>query len=136
MIAGLAFHHHGLALRSDADALIFLGALGYRAGEQVYDPVQDVRLRLCHHEAMPTVEIVMPGDRPGPLSGILSRHEQLLYHSCYEVADRGQAIATFEDMGLRVIDVLPPTPAILFGGRLVSFHTVMGYGLIELLDAR
>lgn len=135
MIAGLKFHHHGLALRNDADALIFLEALGYRAGALVYDPVQDVRLRLCVHDAMPTVEIVMPGERPGPLSGILSRHEQLLYHSCYEVADRSLTVAAFENLDLRLIEVLPPTPAILFGGRLVSFHTVMGFGLIELLDA-
>jgi len=132
---GLAFHHHGLALQNDGDAIVFLASLGYNAGPVVHDRIQDVRLRLCTHRTMPTVEIVMPGDAPGPLANILKRHEQLLYHSCYEVSSRERVLAMWEDANLRLFEVLPPTPAILFGGRKVSFHTVMGFGLVELLDS-
>ena len=134
MLAGLSFHHHGLALRHDDDAVLFLAGLGYAIGELVEDLVQDVRLRLCTHPAMPAVEIVLPGSGAGPLTGLLKRHDQLLYHTCYETADRAQALAAIEAAGLRAVEVLGPTPAVLFGGRLVSFHTVMGFGLIELLD--
>lgn len=134
MIGDLTFHHHGLALRQDGDALTFLRLLGYEAGEQVYDPVQDVRLRLCTRLGWPSVEIVLPGDRPGPLDGILRKHDQLLYHSCYETSDRASVLDEIERSGLRAIEVLSPKPAVLFGGRLVSFHTVLGFGLIELLD--
>lgn len=134
MIAGLAFHHHGLALRRDRDALGFLETLGYALGPQLHDPVQDVRLRLCMHPSLPTVEIVMPGNAPGPLEPILARGDATLYHTCYEVDDRQTVLEKFDDAGARIIDVLPPTPAILFGGRCVSFHTILGFGLIELLD--
>ena len=131
---GLTFHHHGLALHDDRDALVFLASLGYRAGALVHDPVQDVRLRLCTHASMPTVEIVMPGDAPGPLAGILKRHDQLLYHTCYEISSREAVLDGWRAADLRVFEVLPPTPAILFAGRKVSFHTIMGFGLVELLD--
>ena len=133
-MTGLAFHHHGLAVRADGEAIAFLEHLGYRIGALVEDPRQNVRLRLCRHAAMPSVEIVMPGRGPGPLAALLKRHDQLLYHTCYETDDRGSALAGFEERGMRVIEVLPPTPAALFGGRMVSFHTIMGFGLIELLD--
>jgi hypothetical protein len=134
MIAGLTFHHHGLAVKKDEQALIFLATLGYAAGDLVHDKVQDVRLRLCTHDSLPTVEIVMPGDGDGPTKGLLARNEGLLYHTCYEVDDREAALEAFEEAGLRAFEVLAPTPAILFGNRLVSFHTIRGFGLIELLD--
>lgn len=132
--SAFVFHHHGLALQDDADALLVVQLLGYTVGTVVYDPVQDVRLRLCTHPAMPAIEIVMPGERPGPLDGVLRRHAQLIYHTCYEIADREAALAAFEEAGVRLIEVLAPVPAVLFDGRKVSFHTAMGFGLIELLD--
>ena len=134
MIHDLRLHHHGLAVREDTEALTFLALLGYNCSVPVYDPVQNVRLRLCSHDAMPTVEIVMPGEGPGPLDAILRRQDQLLYHTCYEVDDRAAVLGALEQADLRVFEVLGPTPAILFGGRQVSFHTVLGFGLIELLD--
>jgi len=134
MIAGLTFHHHGLAVRNDEQALIFLGALGYVAGDLVHDKLQDVRLRLCTHDRMPTVEIVMPGDGDGPTRGLLARNEGLLYHTCYEIDDRAGVLDALEEAGLRAFEVLAPTPAVLFGHRCVSFHSIRGFGLIELLD--
>lgn len=135
MIEGLRFHHHGLALADDGDALIFVDRLGYSPGPVVHDRVQDVRLRLCVHESLPAIEFVMPGDAPGPVSAMLARNSQLLYHTCYEVGDRAAVLESLETANLRVIEVLKPTPAILFDNRLVSFHTVLGFGLIELLES-
>lgn len=111
-----------------------LRLLGYELSELVHDPVLSVNLRLCIHSSFPAVEIVMPGSERGPLDGVLRRHEQLLYHTCYEVADREAVLMELNVVGLRVVPVLPPTPAVLFDGRLVSFHTILGFGLIELLD--
>lgn len=135
MITGLTFNHHGLAVRNDAAACAFLTLLGYAIGPLVVDPVQNVRLRLCQHASLPTVEIVMPGESgPSPLDGYVARQDALLYHTCYEVVDRNAVLSDLEMAGLRVFEVLPPTPAILFGNRLVSFHMIAGFGLIELLD--
>lgn len=134
MIDGLTFHHHGLAVRRDDDALAMLGLLGYDASEVVNDPLLGVNLRLCTHPSFPTVEIVMPGEGQGPIDAILRRHDQLLYHTCYEVVDRAAVLYAFERADLRTIEVVGPTPAVLFGGRKVSFHSVMGFGLVELLE--
>ena len=58
---GLTFHHMGLALKKEDEALKFLSCLGYQQGEQVYDPEQKVHLRICSASNSPSVELVTPG---------------------------------------------------------------------------
>ena len=132
---GLTMHHLGLAVSREDDARRFLDGLGYEFGELVYDPEQDVNLRLATGEALPTIELIMPGERDGPLTPILKRYNELIYHTCYESLDPEASIAAMEHAGLRVMPVAEPRPAVLFGGRRVSFHAVPGFGLIELLEA-
>ena len=124
----------GLALKKEDDALIFLAGLGYDEGTRVYDPEQKVNLRLCTAEGKPAVELVTKGEEESPLDNILKKYNELVYHTCYETEDLEKSLAAIEAAGLRVIPVSPPKPAILFGGRLVSFYTVMGFGLIEILE--
>lgn len=131
---GLTFHHIGLALKREDDALKFLDGLGYTQGVQVYDPQQKVYLRLCTADGKPSVELVTAGEEDGPLTPILKRYNELVYHTCYETQDLEKSLAAIESTGLRVVPVSPPTPAILFGGRKVSFYTIMGFGLIEILE--
>jgi methylmalonyl-CoA/ethylmalonyl-CoA epimerase len=135
-LSGFRFHHFGLATRSDETAVEFLTALGYACGPSVYDSEQNVRLRMCDKVGDPSIEIITPGEGDGPLTSILKRYHQLFYHSCYEVDDRATALAEIERAGFRCMETSAPRPAILFGGRLVSFHTIIGYGLIELLSDR
>jgi len=59
----------------------------------------------------------------------------MIYHLCYVCSQPDAVIAALEAVGLDTILVSPPTPAVLFGGREVSFHIVSGFGLIELLHA-
>lgn len=131
---GLIFHHIGLALKRDEDALVFLEGLYYTPGEKIYDPEQNVYLRLCTNDAAPTIELILPGEGDGPLTPILNKHDQLFYHSCYETNNLKKSLKALEEAGLRIIPVSPPKPAILFGGRKVSFYTVTGFGLIEILE--
>ena len=56
----LGFHHLGLAVRRPQEAVAFLSAMGYRTGESVLDPVQNVHLMMCAHETEPEVEIIWP----------------------------------------------------------------------------
>jgi hypothetical protein len=135
LISGFRFHHFGLAVRTDVPALRFLTALGYECGDVVYDDLQNVRLRMCVKAGDPAIEIIMPGDGEGPLTTILRKYEQLFYHSCYEVPDHTSALEMLNASGLRTMEVSPPKPAILFAGRKVSFYTIAGYGLVELLEA-
>jgi catechol 2,3-dioxygenase-like lactoylglutathione lyase family enzyme len=134
-IASLSFHHLGLAARVPERAAAFLRALGYEIGALVRDPLQKVDLALATHPAMPTVEIVAPLAEGGQLASLLSKDAEMVYHVCFETRDRASALAAMAKAGSRILPVSPATPAVLFGGRQVSFHRVSGFGLIELLDA-
>jgi methylmalonyl-CoA/ethylmalonyl-CoA epimerase len=132
---GLSFHHLGLASRREQDSVKFLEGLGYAIGKRIKDPLQNVWLRLCSCDAMPDVEIVIPTENAGPLDSILNNAETDLYHHCYETGDLELSLQAMKDHGIRVICVSPPMPAVLFGGRMVSFYSVRGFGLIELLES-
>ncbi|NQZ13242.1 MAG: VOC family protein [Alphaproteobacteria bacterium] len=132
---GLTFHHMGLALKKEEEALKFLKGLGYDEGTSVYDPEQKVNLRICTAEGKPSVELVTKADgKEGPLENILKKYNELVYHTCYETQDLDASLEAMEKAGLRILPVVPRKPAILFGGRHVSFYTVMGFGLIEILE--
>jgi methylmalonyl-CoA/ethylmalonyl-CoA epimerase len=132
--AGLSFHHFGLASRDAERASAALRALGYALGPLVHDPLQGVELALATHPLMPTVELVLPKKEGGPLAALLRKDAELVYHVCFETADREATLAALAQAGSRALPVSPPTPAVLFDGRLVSFHRVAGLGLVELLD--
>ena len=131
----LAFHHLGLAVRRPREAMTFLTALGYRMGETVLDPGQNVHLMMCTHETEPAVEIIWPSDTPGPIDNLMERHPSgIIYHVCYFTDDLAAALAGLQKAGLRAACISPPQPAPLFGGRKVSFYNVIGIGLIEILE--
>lgn len=134
MIDGFAFHHLGLATRHPDRAAAFVTTLGYALDAPVWDPLQQVHVRLGHHPSMPTVELVWPGDGPSPIDGVLERAGAGPYHLCWEVDDLDAAADALGDAGHRIFPVTEPTPAVLFGGRRVWFLTVHGFGLVELLE--
>ncbi len=132
--AGLHFHHFGLAVHAPESAFDYLSALGYSSsGPAVFDPLQGVNLAMRYHISMPAVEVIWPGPEASPIDALLKRKDALLYHLCYVTADAAASIAALEARGLRVLDVAPHKPAVLFGGTIVSFHHVAGVGLIELI---
>lgn len=137
MTAGeLRFHHHGLAVVKPEKAVRFLTSIGYLAGEPIRDELQNVHLLLATHPVMPAVEIVYPTETPGPLTQLLAQKTAQIYHTCYECDDLTEAVAGLKADGNRILPVVPPKPAVLFGGRLVAFYQVAGFGLIELLEAK
>ena len=133
---GLRFHHLGLAVRRPRDATQFLEGLGYRVGDAVFDPAQNVNLIMCSHPgAMPDVEIIYPAAGKSPVDALVAaRPEGIVYHLCYATADLQAALAALDDAGLRAICKSPPTPAALFGGRRVSFYDIVGMGLCEIVE--
>ncbi len=134
-LPGLAFHHFGLAVSAPEEAFRYLAALGYAEGNSAFDPLQRVNLAMRHHPTMPDVEVIWPGDGPSPIDKMVKRTGSMIYHLCYACPDPEAAIAALDATGLQTMLVSPPTPAVLFGGREVSFYTVSGFGLIELLRA-
>lgn len=130
----LTFHHLGLAVSHQAKALNFLKGLGYRVGEEIFDPEQNVNLVMCRSQTMPAVEIVSPSDRPSPLDNILKQNKDLIYHCCYVTPNLKIALKNIEQDQNKFICISPPKPAILFSGKLVSFYLIRGFGIIEIIE--
>lgn len=135
-LSALRLHHFGLAARDPARAEAFLAAQGFTCEHNVYDPLQDVFLRWCERSESTPVEIVTPSQNDGPLARVLSQQGSSFYHLCYEVDwPLDEAVLKIREAGMRIITVRPAMPAVLFGGRCVSFHVIQGFGLVELLEA-
>ena len=133
---GLRFHHLGLAVRRPRDAVRFLGGLGYKVAEPLFDPEQNVNLIMGRHQgAMPDVEIIYPAADKSPIDGFLAeRRDGIVYHLCYVTADLVATLAALAESGVRAVCKAPPTPAVLFGGRKVSFYDIVGMGLVEIIE--
>lgn len=129
---GLRFHHFGLAVAEPEPALRFLAGLGYAPGPRVFDPLQNVHLVLCTHPAMPAVEAIWPANEASPVQRLI-RRGHMIYHLCYVSADAARSLAAIEAAGLATVPLGPAQPAVLFGGTPVSFHSVDGFGMIELI---
>jgi methylmalonyl-CoA/ethylmalonyl-CoA epimerase len=135
---GLSFHHLGLAVRRPDDSIRFLGGLGYEIDDSVFDPEQNVNLIMCRHKGlMPAVEIIYPAAANSPIDTLVNRRpDGIVYHVCYVTADVSATLTWMEQNGVRAVCVAPPTPAVLFGGRRVSFYNIVGMGLCEMIEDR
>ena len=132
---GLEFDHLGLATRNPEKTVAFLHGLGYRSQKPMYDPFQKVNLTLCQSESMPTVEVIAPSSEAGPLDQILATRSEMLYHLCYRSRELASSLEAIRQAGHRVMQVVAPQPAILFGNRNVSFYMIKDFGLIEIIEA-
>lgn len=130
----LTFHHLGLATSQEKAAIKFLQNLGFEIGESIYDPLQKVTLRMCENEEHPNIELITQDAPQGPLSNMLQQNEALTYHYCYSTPNVDETIRLMRTEGVRVALLSRPKPAVLFGGKKVSFLTVRGMGVIELLE--
>ncbi len=131
---GLRFHHLGLAVKHEDRAIAFLEGMGYSIGERLLDPEQNVHLRMCRAADAPDFELITLAGAGGPLESIFKRHDEMIYHSCYECADFDVSMGAVAAAGLRVMPIGQRKPAPLFGGKAVAFFQVVGFGLIELLE--
>ena len=129
----MKFHHFGLLSSNPEESRQMLVTLGYDVSDPVDDPLQNVRLYWANHSVLPCVEIISPTDTPGPVSSLVKRLQQGIYHLCFEVSDVPACLQRFGAHS-RVVLVSPPKPAVLFCNRQVSFHFVENFGLIELLE--
>ena len=115
-------------------AINYLENLGYKVDKPIFDPLQNVNLMMAWHDQMPAVEIIYPSESKGPLESIIGRRpEGLVYHLCYQSDNLQKSLSSIEDAGLRVFEISPIKPAVLFNNKPVSFYTVAGVGLIEII---
>jgi methylmalonyl-CoA/ethylmalonyl-CoA epimerase len=132
---GLKFHHLGLAVRKPEDTIRWLLGLGYDIGRSVRDDLQNVNLVLCTSENMPSIEIISETGTPGPLTTVLNLSSTRIYHVCFETQCLAQTLEAIQREDPHLTMISEPKPALLFGGRHVSFYHVQGFGMIEILEA-
>ncbi|MEM9379883.1 MAG: VOC family protein [Planctomycetota bacterium] len=131
MIEGGRFHHVGVACTDlDREAERF-GQLGYRReGDDFTDPEQRISGRFLVADGQPRLELLVDSGPGGPLGPWLEKGVKL-YHFAYEVPDLGAALDRLTRDRARV--VVPPVPAVAFGGREIAFAMQPGGFLVELI---
>jgi methylmalonyl-CoA/ethylmalonyl-CoA epimerase len=126
------FHHIGVACADLAGGERAYSALGYtREGGEFDDPHLGVR-GVFLHGAGPRLELLV--DRPG--AGVVApwlKKGVSMYHLAFEVADLSASIVRIRGGGAKLI--VPPRPAVAFGGRSVAFVMLRNLALIELIEA-
>ena len=118
-------------------AVAYLTGLGYRGrAERIYDPLQNVNLGMFTHAEMPDVEIIYPAEGRGPArrTPVDPQGRARLSHMLHVRRPRRSLEAMEIEVSLRLFEVSSPKPAVLFGGKPVSFYVVGGVGLIEIID--
>jgi methylmalonyl-CoA/ethylmalonyl-CoA epimerase len=84
---------------------------------------------------MPDVEIIYPAKGQSPVDNLVNlRPDGLVYHLCYTAPDIAASLRWLEENGLRAVCIVPPAPAVLFGGKRVSFYNIVGMGLCEIIE--
>ena len=127
------FRHVGVAVRDiDAAAEQFAALFGaVPDSEVVYDPRQQVRLRLIKMGNL-RIELIEPAAETSPLDSIIKRGIAI-YHVCHEVSDLDAELSRLQASGVKVVS--PPKPAAAFGDRRVAFVMCQGL-MIELLESK
>ena len=129
----IKFHHFGLALRDFEVALRFYRNLNYDISKPIVDKIQNVELIMCTSKTSPSVELIKPVNKKSPINNYLSKNNEIIYHTCYEIKNYEEGIEKLFSKN-RAICISKPKPAILFGYRFVSFYYIKGVGIIEILQ--
>jgi methylmalonyl-CoA/ethylmalonyl-CoA epimerase len=126
----MVLHHLGIACADVRETLVRLRNMLPIAGHSdvIHDPEQRADLCMISLRGSPPLELIS-----GPMVSKLASKGISLYHSCWEVDDLDAAIARLCAASGCLL-VSGPKPAVLFGGRRVSFLSGP-VGLVELLSA-
>lgn len=129
----MRIHHYGFATKSIEKSIKSFLILGYETcSEVIFDPLQGVNLLFLKNENDHLIELVEPAQEENPVSKILAKSGNSLYHICYEIDNFEGKIEELKKQ--RFVQIIPPTPAIAFDGRRICFLYNPSLGLIELLE--
>lgn len=132
MDKNIRFHHLGVACKDIRKTGNRYEELGYRMGEIIFDPLQNVNICFLTHRSMPLVELLSPVDEKSPVVQILNKVGVTPYHTCYEVDYLDDAVKAFRKQ--RYVVVAPPKEACAIENKRVAFLYNPDMGLIELIE--
>ena len=107
--------------------------LNYDFSKPIADKIQNVELIMCTSKVFPSVELIKPVNKKSPINNYLSKNNEIIYHTCYEIENYKEGIKKLFSKN-KAICISKPKPAILFNDRLVSFYYVEDVGIIEILQ--
>jgi len=122
---GATFHHLGTIIQESEFKL-------YKELEFIRDPIQRVDVAFYRVSGL-TIEVVKPYEESSPISRAL-RNGTFFHHICFSVPNIKDALEECKYFGIRKITAI--SPAMAFGGRMITWTYSKRYGLIELLEER
>ncbi len=130
----MRINHIGYAVKRLDRAMSSFETLGFVFESVVDDDDRNVKI-VFGENAGYRIELVCPLDKGkvSPVDSYLSDIGPTPYHICYQTSDFSAKLEELEKQGFKVI--IPPKPAIAFGGRRVVFLMNLGLGLVELVEA-
>jgi len=132
MDLNIDFHHFGVACKDiDRTAEVY-SEIGYKKGDIVFDPLQNINICFLTHPTMPLVELLSPVNEKSPVVQILEKNGTTPYHICYEVEELDSFIKVLKKQKYLVVS--KPKEACAIAGRRVVFLYNTDMGLIELLE--
>jgi len=132
MIAGLQFHHIGVACRDLEKEMRSFAIVGYKLeGEHFSDPLQKIHGCFLVGPG-PRIELLAPMDDTSPVMPWLQKGVKM-YHQAYEVESIADATAAL--CAERAVVISPAKPAVAFGGRKISFVMFPNLLLVELIES-
>ena len=125
--------HIGYAVKRIERAIASFEALGFSFEPVIEDADRNVRLAFGANGGT-VIELVSPLDKalPSPVDAFLARIGPAPYHICYRTKDLDAELERLQGQGFRA--VIPPAPAVAFGGRRVVFLTGLHTGLLEMVE--
>lgn len=128
----LRFHHVGLACRDIEVERTAHRLVGYiDEGPVFVDPRQRIRGCFMVQGGM-RIELLQPEGEGSPLQSHLARGVKM-YHQAFETDGIEASIDELRRAGSAL--VVPPTPAVAFGGRPIAFLMLRTMMLVELIQA-
>jgi hypothetical protein len=125
--------HVGYAVKKIDRAESSLEKLGFVFEPVVEDTIRNVRIAFGIKDDY-RIELVAPLDNKlkSPVDQYLSNSSGTPYHFCYQSENFEKEIEELEKQGYKVI--IPPKPAVAFGGKSVVFLMNLGFGLMEIVE--
>ncbi|MDA9209464.1 VOC family protein [bacterium] len=117
----MIFDHVGIFVHDLQSGVAKLGAQHkiISKSSEIIDPVIDVKICFVTDDCGLKYELVAPLSEKSPVSGSLLQRKNILNHLGYKVKKFDNKITQLRTAGC--IPIIPPTPAVAFGGRRVIF---------------
>ena len=123
--------HIGYAVEDAETGIKALTALGFVFDAPIEDEARKVKLAFGTLDGY-RVEWVAPTADDSPVSRLLKTVGPTPYHLCYASADLDAEIERLRRYGARTL--IPPAPAVAFGGRRVVFMYSLAIGTFEIVE--